>query len=303
MTDPEPGPSKIIPNSYQSPNFLVDVVMRLLSGNEQKCVDAICRKTFGWQKRTDRISKSQLVALTGLGENTVDTCMATLVKFRVVLRVSESMGNKGVEWGIQTDDAKIDLAGLGVRDDKRRVISATKVAAAHEKRQRGDDEHTPHDQQPPRGDDEHTPQKPLSKANTTTTAAENPKFGALVRGMEGITGAVNPSMVSTLTGWLEFWEEHAVALPVGHPDKGLDPYGVVLAAIREGIDSVDDRRPSNKYIEAILRRWCREGYRSRRQHGNGSKPNGRERGGEAAPTDADRERAKRVKRRKQESVS
>ena len=42
-----PAPSKIIPNTFQTPNALTDEVMRLLSGNEVKCYLVIVRKTFG----------------------------------------------------------------------------------------------------------------------------------------------------------------------------------------------------------------------------------------------------------------
>ena len=87
MTDP---PSKILPNSFQTPNFFVDECMSLLTGNEFKCLSFLSRKTFGWQKRSDRISKSQIMAATGLANETVDKAMNSLVEFGLVLRVSEN---------------------------------------------------------------------------------------------------------------------------------------------------------------------------------------------------------------------
>ena len=69
MTD---SPNKIIPNSFQTPNFFVDDCMAYLTGNEIKCVIVLSRKTFGWQKRSDRISKPQLIEATGLNGETLD---------------------------------------------------------------------------------------------------------------------------------------------------------------------------------------------------------------------------------------
>ena len=129
--------SRMIPNAYQTPNFLVDEVMRFLSGNEQKCIDVICRKTFGWGKRSDRISKSQLTKITGLGNLTIDACMAELVKFHVVIRSSETVANKGVEWSIQTEDKKIDLHGLQNWDAERRQKNHKKTIKARSKNKVG----------------------------------------------------------------------------------------------------------------------------------------------------------------------
>ena len=150
-----------------------------------------------------------------------------------------------------------------------------------------------------------------TEITTTTTTGADEHFGLLVREMEGITGAVNTSIVKTLENWLAMWEEHVVALPVGHPDKAVDAYRAVLEAIREGINSTESRRPSNKYIQSVLERWMREGFKSRRQYGNagtnsgkggrgnGSSPNSRVSGEKHEPTEAEKEFAERVKQRKQ----
>ena len=58
--------NKIIPNSFQIPNFYVDVCMRYLSGNEFQILAFLARKTFGWHKRSDRVAKTQVVSVTGL---------------------------------------------------------------------------------------------------------------------------------------------------------------------------------------------------------------------------------------------
>lgn len=108
--------SKILPNSFQTPNFFVDECMSLLNGNEYKCLSFVARKTFGWQKRSDRISKSQIMAATGLGHEAVDKTMSALVKFGLVLRLSENNSrNNGAEWALQTDDAGVRFDLLQAR--------------------------------------------------------------------------------------------------------------------------------------------------------------------------------------------
>lgn len=59
------------PNYTQIPNFLLDVQLRNTSEAELKVLLAICRKTFGWHKKIDVLSYSQLEELTGLSRRSV----------------------------------------------------------------------------------------------------------------------------------------------------------------------------------------------------------------------------------------
>lgn len=59
------------PNHTQTPNTLFDVYLPLMSGAELKVTLAICRKTFGWHQKEDRLSLSQLQKLTGLSRQSV----------------------------------------------------------------------------------------------------------------------------------------------------------------------------------------------------------------------------------------
>jgi phage replication O-like protein O len=54
------------PNYTQTPNILFDEIMRDLNGAELKVILAVIRKTFGWHKKRDRISLTQLEETTGL---------------------------------------------------------------------------------------------------------------------------------------------------------------------------------------------------------------------------------------------
>ena len=51
----------LIPNSTQLPNILLDKVIPLIPEAEARCLLYICRRTFGFQKESDRISFSQFI--------------------------------------------------------------------------------------------------------------------------------------------------------------------------------------------------------------------------------------------------
>jgi hypothetical protein len=61
----------LIPNTTQIPNVVLDDLMPQLSGSELKVLLAIVRKTYGWQKRSDKISFTTLRQLTGLSRDAV----------------------------------------------------------------------------------------------------------------------------------------------------------------------------------------------------------------------------------------
>jgi phage replication O-like protein O len=132
MTD---SPNKIIPNSFQTPNFFVDECMPYLTGNEIMCVIFLARKTFGWQKRSDRISKSQIIQATGLNAETIDSCMEALVRSGIVLRVQENNArNEGVEWALQLDDHGIRFDWLKQRKADRELKQQHRTQKAREVR-------------------------------------------------------------------------------------------------------------------------------------------------------------------------
>ena len=130
MTD---APGKIIPNSFQTPNFFIDECMSYLTGNEIKCVIFLARKTFGWQKRSDRIAKPQLIAATGLNAETVDGCMTYLMEVGLVLRLHENNSqNEGIEWALQLDDQKIRFDLLKERKAKQDEAQQKRTQKARE---------------------------------------------------------------------------------------------------------------------------------------------------------------------------
>jgi hypothetical protein len=71
--------SKLIPNSFQVPNSIVDDFIEKLSGNELKLYLIIIRKTKGWNKEFDGISISQFQEMSGISShNTIRNSLKSL---------------------------------------------------------------------------------------------------------------------------------------------------------------------------------------------------------------------------------
>ena len=66
------------PNYTQIPNVYFDSIMQELNGSENLVFLAIMRKTFGWRKKKDRISYSQIMKMTGLAKSTTATAIKSL---------------------------------------------------------------------------------------------------------------------------------------------------------------------------------------------------------------------------------
>jgi len=181
-------PSKIIPNSFQSPNFFVDECMALLTGNEYKCLTILARKTFGWQKRSDRVSKSQIAALTGIGLETVDAAMNALTEFGLVLRLAENnLRNDGVEWALQTDDSLVRFDLMRARQATHEQRDRQKTEKARQTRiEKGvgmsnipTSEKPSVEQKPVGGGDvQQPPQKPIKDTNKKSMGADAPARAA-----------------------------------------------------------------------------------------------------------------------------
>lgn len=58
------------PNYTQMPNAILDN-MASMTMPEFCVVTAICRQTFGWHRKSEKISVSQLQAMTGLSRHAV----------------------------------------------------------------------------------------------------------------------------------------------------------------------------------------------------------------------------------------
>ena len=79
------------PNYTQIPNVIFDEWMPILAPTSFKVLLCICRKTFGWHKSEDTISRNQLMKYTGItSKATIKTALDDLVEKRLVFRISTS---------------------------------------------------------------------------------------------------------------------------------------------------------------------------------------------------------------------
>lgn len=96
---------KIIPNSTQIHNAILDYLLPFLNEAETKCVLYICRRTFGFHKKKDRISLSQFVKGikdkdgnwldlgTGLSRQSVVDALSVLSGVELVKKAETAKGN------------------------------------------------------------------------------------------------------------------------------------------------------------------------------------------------------------------
>jgi hypothetical protein len=80
--------SELIPNSFQVPNLLVDRLLPHLSGPQVKILLPVCRKTFGWGKRTDLISFGQFQKEAKLSRSSVCETLESFVRAGLLLKSS-----------------------------------------------------------------------------------------------------------------------------------------------------------------------------------------------------------------------
>jgi len=238
MSDVKPAPSKIIPNTFQTPNLLTDDgLMALLSGNEVKCYLVVIRKTFGWRKERDRIAKSQITKATGLSEPTVDDCMTSLVKFGLVLCTADNnVANEGKEWTPQMDDSAIDYAGLEKRQTEAKKSSVKRTEKARLARG-GVVQQPPLNQLPQGGVVQQPPQQPFTTKSLVVVVGE----GEVKALYEHEVGAVTPLI-------LEAIRSACVTYPVDWIPEAID------IAVKKNKRSWD-------YIEGILRNCKQVGKR------------------------------------------
>lgn len=157
MGEPENTNSNI-PNSYQSPNWLVDDLMCWLEPNEWVGLSFMVRHILGWRdkidKRRNRISLSQfedgfgdVFGGCGLSRPQITRALNALVRFRVIVKVGEATKD-GQEWWLP-EAPNIDWEGLRARREaktargKKRI---QKAAATSAEKRKVDTADAPHDQ-------------------------------------------------------------------------------------------------------------------------------------------------------------
>ena len=83
----------LIPNSTQVPNFLMDELLPIVDSAGWKIISFICRKTYGWQKREDRISLSQFESGTGVSRPWLVKTLGRLTSSGLLLKTRSQRGD------------------------------------------------------------------------------------------------------------------------------------------------------------------------------------------------------------------
>lgn len=116
------------PNYTQIPNTILDA-MGEMSGAEFKVVMAIARQTFGWHKERDKISISQLMALTGLSRQGVVNATAGAIEQGFVgSEVDEADALGGVwYWLIVADEGSQNSRPVKKVDQSKKLTKTSQL--------------------------------------------------------------------------------------------------------------------------------------------------------------------------------
>lgn len=106
-----------------------------LTKNQSKVAHAICRKTFGYGKKMDRISDSQLAQITRLPRQKVNKAKNELINMRVIIREGQQIGpNKRIdEWQIEGCHHSIDSVTKTVTKNVTKTVTALSPKQGHTK--------------------------------------------------------------------------------------------------------------------------------------------------------------------------
>ncbi|MEX2952550.1 replication protein [Serratia fonticola] len=106
-----------------------------LTRNQAKVAHAVCRKTYGYNKKVDRIADSQLAELTRLPRQKVNKAKNELIAMRVLLRVGMQIGpNKNLsEWEIPECHQDSDFVTKAVTKSVTKTVTGVSPKQGHTK--------------------------------------------------------------------------------------------------------------------------------------------------------------------------
>lgn len=106
-----------------------------LTKNQSKVAHAICRKTYGFGKKLDRISDNQLAQLTRLPRQKVNKAKNELIAMKVIIREGGQIGpNKNItEWEIEGCHYSGDNVTTLVTKNVTKTVTALSPKQGHTK--------------------------------------------------------------------------------------------------------------------------------------------------------------------------
>lgn len=117
-------------------NELYDALIESdLSKNEQKVAHAICRCTYGFNKKVDRIADSQLAKRTKLSRQAVSFAKNTLIRMKVLVWEGSKIGpNKNLsDWDISECHRKSDTVRETMTESVRETTTPVSGKVGHTK--------------------------------------------------------------------------------------------------------------------------------------------------------------------------
>nr|WP_234898126.1 replication protein [Aeromonas veronii] len=117
-------------------NELYDALIESdLSKNEQKVAHAICRCTYGFNKKVDRIADSQIAKRTKLSRQAVSLAKNTLIRMKVLVWEGSKIGpNKNLsDWDISECHRKSDIVRETMTESVRETMTQVSEVIGHTK--------------------------------------------------------------------------------------------------------------------------------------------------------------------------
>lgn len=120
--------SLFLTQSFSTPNFYQDRLLRLMLPEEYVAISQVLRRTVGWQKPSDTIAISQISDNTGLSASTVREALRSLERYGI-LRIDECPGKSSLYTPALHEEG-IDFEGLEARLAERKALHSQRTANA-----------------------------------------------------------------------------------------------------------------------------------------------------------------------------
>ncbi len=210
--------SNYIPNSFQTPNVLVDEIMPLLTPQEWLVLSFATRHILGWHDRIHErrapISLSRFEKC-GLNRQAILPALVTLERYGLLCRIGEPTHN-GQLWELSYDQ-RVDLDGLKVRQRQKHETAKERTQAARYVRQTGMSD-------TPVGHMSHIPNRGMSDIpNKTQDQTQNPSASEDAVDDGGVQSQLFMKDTQTNAAQVKCNEQHSVKAASAPPSPGSAP--------------------------------------------------------------------------------